>query len=408
MENTKEKEFEFSFTSIFKVFKGKLKIIIIIGLVAALLGGALGALLTVLSKKAYGNLLTFYLPTDEQNEYATILPLLESDLFLEKVLIDSTEEKYTDSNGETETIRVPNLPFTAKDKELYKQYTFEKLQAIETINKLKVYFTDIPYEQTQLKEKLTRATSDYTTAASVLNTYMSVQVPQIATDAHLKTIGSLETDLNEKAAAKEAAEREYNECIDEYRVKEKLYHDAEVTIAESDEKLDEITAPLYEAWKMDADNSKMISLAKEGIQYSFSKRELYPDSEAKDKAEIISSKFLYVKVEINGDEALADRIIKNMSKEMNDFIVMNSVPTEKYDIIKSSSISVPTSHIIYQVSLATSVIKYAVLFLAIAELLYVIKVAFSYFKSKMSLDDEDTKSLPKKEEDDNNLLDGNA
>lgn len=403
MKNTENKEFEFSFSAIFKIFKGKLKSIILVGLVAAILGAGISTSLTLLIKRAYGNLLIFYLPTAEQNEYVTILPLLESDLFLEKILISSSDETYTDENGKSTTVRVPDLPFTKDDKELYKKYTAQKLQAQKKLNELKTYFKDSPYEMTMLKEELSRKTSDYTATASLLNTYMSVQDPTISEGASPK-IPELEAKLKEATEAKDEAEIAYNAKVNEYHTNEKEYHEAEIAITEADEQLDALTAPLYEKWKQDDETSKEINLAKEGIQYSFSRKELYPEEyETNDKKEFLSSKFLYVKIEIEKDEELAAKIVENISKEMNDFIIFSSIPTEKYDIIKSSCISVPTSHTIYKTDLIPSIVKYTVVITLIAEALYICKIVFPSFKGKLLGDDdtadpetdlEDKKELP--------------
>lgn len=408
MKNTENKEFEFSFSAIFKIFKGKLKSIILVGLVAAILGAGIGASLILLTKKAYGNLLVFYLPTAEQNEYMTILPLLESDLFLEKILIDSSEELYTDKNGNSTTVRVPDLPFTKDDKELYKKYTAQKLQAQKKLNELKTYFKDSPYEMTMLKEELSRKTSDYTAAASLLNTYMSVQETDILGKAELK-IPELEGDLKEATDAKEKAEIAYNAKVNEYHTNEKEYHEAEVAITEADEKLDALTAPLYEKWKQDDETSKEINLAKEGIQFSFSRKELYPEEyEINNKKEILSSKFLYVKIEIEKDKELASKIVENVAKEMNDFVISNSIPTEKNDIIKSSCISVPTSHTIYKVSLISSIVKYAVMVTLIVEALYICKIVFTTFKGKLLGDDDDTAEPETDSEDKKELPENNG
>jgi hypothetical protein len=47
MENTENKEFEFSFTAIFKMFKGKLKALIAVVLASAILGGAFSVFVLV-------------------------------------------------------------------------------------------------------------------------------------------------------------------------------------------------------------------------------------------------------------------------------------------------------------------------------------------------------------------------
>ena len=58
--NTEKQEFEFSLVSFLRIFKGKLKMLIAIGLVSAIIGGTAGVLVSLLGKKTYGNLLAFY------------------------------------------------------------------------------------------------------------------------------------------------------------------------------------------------------------------------------------------------------------------------------------------------------------------------------------------------------------
>ena len=402
MEKIENREFEFSFAAILKIFKGKLKVIIAVALIAAILGGAFGAFMIFFTQRFYGNLLTFYLPVSEQSGYSSILPLLESDIFLQKILIDTTEESYTvtqldaqgqpllDANGQpitvTEVIRVPNLPFSDVDKANYKKYTFEKIQAQKTIDELKKYFNDIPYTRTTLKEDLDRKSADYSTAVSVLNTYMSVQ-DELAKDPDvLSNIKELETKRVEALNAKKEAELKYNACIDEYRTNELTYHNAKETIDDLDEEIDKILAPLYEAWKRDSKNSEMISLAEDGIKYSFDKKELYPDELELNKEkeeEKQPTKFLYIKVQINQDKELADKIINNITTEMQDFIKDHATPSSSNDIIKTTCISVPVSHTIYESSLLFMLAKYVILFVGAAEIVLIAIIAALHFKKKV-------------------------
>ena len=335
MENTENKEFELSFATFFKLFKGKLKAIIAVTLASAILGGVFGVFVLVFSKRFYGNLLTFYLPVSESTGYSSMLPLLESDIFLQKILIDSTEETYVavddkgqplkdsngypivDANGQpiTTTIRVPNLPFSQEDKDAYKKYTFLKSYSQKTIVELKRYFNDIPYEKSMLKENLDRKRSDYSTTASLLSTYLDVQAADIARET-LDKMKKLQEEIDVLAKEKQLAEEAYGACVSQYQTNELKYHNELVNLSYYEEELERIMLPLYTEWKTDPNNSKMISLAEDGIKYSFIKAELYLaedeilDEEEKEKN--VTRKFLHVKVQINNDEELAQRVIQNI------------------------------------------------------------------------------------------------
>lgn len=394
MENNETREFEFSFLAIFKIFKGKLKAILIVLLVAAILGGAFGTFILLFTQRFHGNLLTFYLPIAEESSYSNILPLIESDVFLQKVLIDTTEETYVlkdeqgvplkDENGNmiTEVIRVPNLPFSAEEKEDFKKYTALKIRSQRTIDELKQYFIDSPYERSVLLETLDRKRSDYSTAVSLLNTYMAVQDSTVA-DKTANKIEELERQRNEAAAAKDLAEAEYNASIDEYQANTLICHTEKVNIRNYEEKLDDILAPLYTEWKTDTKNAKTISLVEEGLEFSFSKNELFPDENGEIEADKNPSrKFLHVKISLSNNKELAEKLIHNIHTEMEDFIVSHSSPSNSNEIIKVKCVSVPVSSTTFSSSIIITLAKYVILFAALGVVVFISVILANHFKQK--------------------------
>ncbi len=387
MENTKNQDVEFSFATIFKIFKGKFKLIIAVALLAAILGGSLGALLSLNEEKDYGNTLTFYLPTSEKSNYASVIPLLESELFLEKILIDTKTEKY-----EGEQIRVPNLPFSTEDKEQYKKLSLEIMKAQKSIADLKKYFVDAPYQLTRLKDELTRKSSDYATAANVFQTYTGLQDATLTGDIpdYKEKVAKYQKALEDAALARTQAETEYNACFDEYQDNEKSLHDAELILEDSSEALDELIAPYYEEWKMDTNNEDMLTVAKKGIRFALSKEELFPDEykdTSKEEYENIPKNFLYVNVEISADNTLANKIIKNICTELGDFVILNSTPAEDNDTIKATCLSVPTVNESETAPIGSEITKYAIIGVVLAEILLVLAILFIYYKKKF-IDEE--------------------
>ena len=383
MENTKNQDTEFSFATVLKLFKGKLKLVVIIALVAAILGGALGAATVLVKEKNYENTLTFYLPTSEKSDYASAIPLLESELFLEKILIDTKVEKY-----EGEQIRVPDLPFSEEDKEQYKKLSLEIKEAQESITELKRYFPNAQFVLSELEKELSRKSSSYTAAANVFQSYTSPQI-----DGVIENIKDYKTELNDaltalKTAAtdKKLAEDEYNAFFDEYQNNKKELHNAELTLEDSSEALDQLLAPYYEEWKRDLENENMLYTAKEGIKFALSKEELFPDKYnstlTEEENKEIPKHFLYVNVEISADEELANRIVQNICTELGDFVVLNTTPKESYDTIKASCLSVPNVNESAPASLIPNTVKYAAFTAILAEVLLIAIVLFIYYKRK--------------------------
>ena len=400
MENTENKELEFSLATVFKIFKGKLKAIIAVGLVAAILGGALGAVMYFGTKKTYENTLTFHLPITEKTEYSDILPLLGSNIFLQKILIETNEESYkavdengnplldasgnpiVDENGNpvTVTIRVPKLNFTQQEKEDFKKYTFLKLHAQGTIDELKTYFNDIPFEKDRLSDKATRASTDYSTIANLLNSYLLSNLRETI----LPNVREIEEDLENARIEKEKARNEYNECIDTYKENQFRQHNAEKAITEYSEALDDLLIPLYEDWKQNPQNAAKLAAAESGIRFAFSKDDFDSDkaSASKGKDEIKQPvNFLYINIQMN-DKELANTVIKNISAEIQDFIRDYSTPTDANDIIKVNQISTPDIHVINEASLILLLVKNILIFVIIFEALLVIAIIGIYLKKK--------------------------
>lgn len=410
MENTKNQDVEFSFATIFKIFKGKFKLIIVVALLAAILGGSVGALISYTHEKDYGNTLTFYLPTSEKSNYASVIPLLESELFLEKILIDTKTEKY-----EGKEIRVPDLPFSKEDKQQYMQLSFEIMQAQERISELKRYFSDAPYLLTRLKEELSRKSSDYATAANVFQTYTGLQdaglVDQIK-DYKAK-VEYYQTKLEEADLARREAEAAYNLEFTTYQDSEENLHEAEITLEESSEKLDDLLAKYYEEWKTDTDNEEMLNVAKKSVKFALSKEELFPDEydkASKEEYENIPRNFLYVHVELSGNQELANKIIKNICSELGDFVVLNTTPSEDTDTIKATCLSVPNVNESEMASIPSTIIKYTVISVVLAEVVLIAAILFIYYKktyideepaAESAASDDEQKDEPKSDEEAN-------
>ena len=76
---------QITFAEVIGMFRGKLKMILLITLVIAIVGGALGAFFT-LSTKTYESTIKFYLTTQDGSQ--ALLPLLSSDSFAEKLILE--------------------------------------------------------------------------------------------------------------------------------------------------------------------------------------------------------------------------------------------------------------------------------------------------------------------------------
>ena len=378
MENTEKKEFEFSLVSFLEIFKGKLKMLVAIGLVAAILGGAIGALIFTVGKKTYGNLLAFYFPTPEQTGYSTVIPLLESDLFTENILIGTKTVEFKDEDGTTTEVKLPDLPYSAEDEKKLAQYEFEKLAASKQIKTLKDELKELPFELNLLKSTLDEKKNDFTPIEKEYDRLWKVYSDDLVPDAK-QELEKIQDDYDKAKAELEIAQKSYDDCFASQKSKEKELFLAEKTLSDANAKSDEILNNLRAEWRKVQENKELVELFHESVTYSFTK-DGSPLEINNTTKEDTSGKFLYIDIRIPEDVALANKIITNILDEIAEFVISNTTPVEKNDQIECMRISSGEAKDVNNSSLIKSVTIYAIIALAAVEVLVCLVIFCAHLK----------------------------
>lgn len=393
MENTEKKEFEFSLVWFLETFKGKFKIIVVVGIIASILGGTLGVLNVTAGKKVYGNTLAFYFPTPEQTGYANVIQLLESDLFTENVLIGSIsagEKEITNADGEKEkvTINIPDLNYTEEQKAEIITHEYTKLQQTEYIKALKKELKKIPFELNLLKSDLNEAKNKYSSVISEYDRLHDIQSDMLVTEAHVaEKIAQLLPKYNEATKEIEDLQKKYDDCDKLLKEKEKALFEAEKALEEATQKSDEIITDLRASWIANVENRKLVEDFHENVTYSFTKNGA-PVPTTNANKEDTSGKFLYINVQIPDDAKLANTIITNILAQIDGFVISNTTPLEKNDEIKCVRISSGDAKNINDESLISSVAKFAIIALCIAEALTFATIIVAQLKRTFFPDDD--------------------
>jgi hypothetical protein len=381
MENTTEKqEFEFSLISFLKIFKGKLKMLVAIGLIAALLGGTIGALTVTVGKKTYGNLLAFYFPTPEQTGYSTVIPLLESDLFTENILIGTKEVEVTDAEGKAIQVKIPDLPYSSDEEKEVAKYEAEKIKLAEDIKNYKTALTSLPLEIENLKSQLEAATGAYNPLKEELTELWTVYSDKLSTDA-LAKINTLESS-EEYVTAKNNflnAQKAHGEKVIEHATASENLFKAEQARDEAVEKSNEIINVLRAEWRKDPVNKELVEDFQEYVTYSFTKdgSPLQINNQLKEDT---SGKVLYIDVRIPENIALADKVISNILNDIADFVISNTTPVEKNAQIECMRISSGEAKDVNEDSLIKTILIYALIFFAAIEFITCLGIVCSYLK----------------------------
>lgn len=381
MENTNQKkEFEFSLSSLFEIFRGKLKMLVAIGVISAMLGGVVGALTVTVGKKTYGNLLAFHLPTPEQTGYSTVIPLLESDLFTETILIGNEALEVTDADGKTVKVNIPKLPYSNEEKELLKQYESEKLKAAKDIKDYKNSLKSLPLEIANLKSKLDAATNAYTPLKDEYTKLLTVYSEGLSSTA-LEKLTALENDPEYQKAKKDfiEAQNAYGEKVIEQTTASENLFNAEKALADATEKSNEIISKLRADWRKNPENKELVEDFNSYVSYSFTKDGSPLEISATNK-EDTSGKFIYVNVAIPEDIDLANSVINNINTEIGSFIISNTTPFEKNDQIECIQINSGEAKDVNEGSLLKSIVIFAIIFFVAIEFLTCLVIIFSYIK----------------------------
>lgn len=390
MENTEKKEFEFSLVSFLEIFKGKLKMLVAIGLIVAIVGGAIGALIFTVGKKTYGNLLAFYFPTPEQTGYSTVIPLLESDLFTENILIGTKTVEFKDADGNTTEVKLPDLPYSAEDEAKLAQYEFEKLSASKQIKTIKDELKELPFELNLLKSTLDKKKNDFTPIEKEYDRLWKVYSDDLVPDAK-QELEKIQDDYDKAKAELEIAQKSYDDCFASQKSKEKELFLAEKALSEANEKSDGILNTLYAEWRKAPENKELVELFHESVTYSFTK-DGSPLEITNTTKEDTSGKFLYIDIRIPENKALADKIINNILNEIAEFVISNTTPVEKNDQVECMRISSGEAKDVNNSSLIKSIILYAIIAFAAVEIIVCLVIFCAHLK-KTFFSDTNVKAL---------------
>lgn len=376
-QNNTKPVIDLSFYSILKMFKGKFKVLVAIGVISALLGGTIGALTVTMGQKLFGTTLAYYLPTPEQSGYSNIIPLLESDMFTENIVIGYKMVSYT-AEEKTLDIKIPDLPYSPEEEAEIAGYEYTKIQATKQIKDLKDELKKLPFELNILKAKLDEKTAAYTELADLLDIYTNTASDQLAQQMK-DTIADIEIKLNNARAEKNIAEAEYNTCLSRQHEADQQLFSLENQLLEVNTKSEKLLYDLRAEWKASPQNRKKMEDLQRYTTYSFTK-DGTPILEVSADKEEQTGKFLYISVAIPENQELANKIIHNITAELPEFIIANTSPTEKSDEIECINVTSGEAKNLSKGKLISNIIKFSVITFVIFEAITVIAVISSHIK----------------------------
>ncbi len=303
--NTKE----LTFAEIAGMFRGKLKFIICIALIAAIIGAAAGIALSLFSV-TYGGDVEFYIsPGDNAHR---LLPLLHSDSFTEKLLLDEYGLPLDADKNSADYVIAKDAAIAANEARLTKQELVKE-------------YEKEPYALAIIEEEYKERQQKYDNIVNELSIYKGAESGNGQ--------DTLDPDHKAKVSAIEAELEIAKKELDEYAantyypaVRKKLLMNSEINAARLDlkEKLDaaeEAAEKLLAPWRERSDIQEKISAIKGSVTYEYAK--IVNDDKSSTNVENQNQAFLVVSILVEDNEALANEIINAIKLRLPDYAEKN-------------------------------------------------------------------------------------
>ena len=276
-----------------KLFAKKLKPILIIGLVFAILGGALGVMLASMNATCTAEIKLAVTPMDDSDR---LLFNLRSGRFAETLLLEE--------NG---------LP--AKDKCDAEDYD-AALKAIEAYEDARErrwnkYVETTIFHMNDIETTYKRLENEYTVALELLKMYKEADGEGFANNEdHLKMIAQCEEKLLAAEAAKKAYYNDYYLPADQTRVRLQaelvaLKDEVDVTRRAADEAVEKVLA----AWRNRAEVQEKVAMIMDSVTYEYITSNI-PKIETPKDAQTINKGYIQVSITLLAEEeAFAEELV---------------------------------------------------------------------------------------------------
>ena len=341
-DNVANRNEELDLFEIIRILLSKVKMLACIALIAAIVGGAFGGIMTLLGRE-YGTQVEFYITPFPAN--STVLRLLSSERFAEKLLLDENGLPENSSGAEYDAALAAKLEYNAAAKALAeaKKVALEAPRALEVAEK--------NYEEKQ---------KAYDDTYNLLSTYKSATSDKIAEDPeHVQKMKQYEADLEVAKTEKKAAEEQYYLASQNALLATHNLDAAKDAAANAKRKADDLAEAILGPWREENKNKEKISLINESLSYK------YVDLAESNRT--VNQQFLVVSIAVDNDEELAKLLLSNLQDRLPTFVEENlENPDNASETVCTLISTAAEVEDLSKDSLFKEIIKFAVIFLFLA------------------------------------------
>lgn len=292
---------ELDLIDLLKVLLSKLKLIICIALIAAFVGSALGAVITLIGKRDFGTQVEFYISSGDPD--SQILHLLSSERFAEKLLLDE--------NG---------LPanMTGEDYDAALKAKQEADAAAEVLVEAKKAAKEAPRELAVAQKTYEEKSKAYDDVYNILSVYQSAgdKVVETNPEEHFAKMKRYEALAETAKAEKEAAEKAYYEASQKSLAANHTLEAAKEAVTKTKKISDDLAEKILEVWRDQDGIREKISTINESVEYKY----IGVDQSNKNTTEKSANQFLVASIAVPADEELAKMLLDSLCEKLPAYV----------------------------------------------------------------------------------------
>ncbi len=307
---------ELDLLDLLKILFSKMKLIICAALIAAIVGGVLGAAVTLIGNRDFGTQVEFYITPSSPDSH--ILHLLSSERFAEKLLLDENGLPENTSGEAYDAALEAKIAYDAANKELAEAKKSSK---------------EAPRELAVIQKTYEEKQKAYNDAYDLLAVYKGAGDEVATQPGHREKLEQYEEAVAKAKTEKEEAEKAYYAASQKVLEINHKLEAAKEDATKAKKLSDELSETVLNAWRDQYGNKEKISLINESITYN------YIDVESGGSSNSESRQFLVVNIKVQNDEELAKTLLDNMCETLPVYVEENSNDTDSDEEIECILIS---------------------------------------------------------------------
>lgn len=337
--NVHDQHTELDLLDLLKILLAKIKLIVCVALIAAILGGAFGFAFTLIGNHDFGTQIEFYITPNAPD--SQILHLLSSERFAEKLMLDENGLPAGYSGAEYDAALAAKLESKAADLAYAEAKRASKMAPRELAAIQKTY---------EEKQKA------YDDVYNLLSVYQSASDEIAKQPDHIEKMKKYEAAVEAAKEEKVIAEKAFYVASQKALEVTNNLEAAKEAATNARKVADDLAEEILKVWREQSQNKKKISMINESLKYNY-----ISDTSSKD-TEDVSRQFLIVSISVEKDEELAKMLLDSLCDKLPVYVEENTSTED--NIEETECILISTAAEIEDLgknSLVKEVIKYALI-----------------------------------------------